>query len=283
MVAIVGKRGSGKSYSLGTLIEPLAISDATLTVANTNRSRAALLFDTLGIFQWMDVPVTESGESTEIRNQYRARSGWDLPEASIDVAVWRPRGSGRLSDHHMELAVRCSDLDSSDWCYLLGLDPIQDRMGQLLSDAFQKVTSEGWRSEQGFKQPKLQYGLDDIVSCIQSDDELISAYQSETKRALTQQLKTFSRNPIFSDDGIGLKDLLKPGRLSVVVMNQMSAELRFVLITSIIRRLMRSRIVASEIEKELRIRGDLDPSYRAELIAELEESVPPTWVAAAEA
>ncbi len=210
MVAIVGKRGSGKSYSLGTLIEPLAISDATLTVANTNRSRAALLFDTLGIFQWMDVPVTESGESTEIRNQYRARSGWDLPEASIDVAVWRPRGSGRLSDHHMELAVRCSDLDSSDWCYLLGLDPIQDRMGQLLSDAFQKVTSEGWRSEQGFKQPKLQYGLDDIVSCIQSDDELISAYQSETKRALTQQLKTFSRNPIFSDDGIGLKDLLIP-------------------------------------------------------------------------
>ena len=91
------------------------------------------------------------------------------------------------------------------------------------------------------------------------------------------------RNPLFDTDGVELIDLLKPGHLSVVVMNGMTAELRFALITSIVRRLMRSRIAASEIEKELAIRGDLDPRDRASLQDRLEDCVPPTWVAADEA
>ena len=83
VVAIVGKRGSGKSYSLGSLIEGLALKDSSSNVASTNSSRAVLLFDTLGIFQWIDVPVTASDKSSEVQKQYRARAGWDLPEVSV--------------------------------------------------------------------------------------------------------------------------------------------------------------------------------------------------------
>ena len=283
VVAIVGKRGSGKSYSLGTLLEGLALRDGSSIIAKNDRRRAVLLFDTLGIFQWVDVPVTASDGSLEVQRQFRARMGWDLPEAAIDVTVWRPRGGHQSTAHQRELVIPYKDLDASDWANLLGLDLLQDRMGQLLNDAFFKVTLEGWRLGNLQKQPTQDYRLSDIVSCIGSDPELNGAYQSETKRALTQQLTTYLRNPLFGNSGVALSDLLKPGCLSVIVMNRMTAELRFALITSIVRRLMRSRIAASEIEKELMIRGDLDPQHRLSLQTSLAESAPPAWIAADEA
>ena len=283
VVAIVGKRGSGKSYTLGSLIEGLVLNDLSSAIASTNHSRAVLLFDTLGIFQWVDVPVTAMDESSEVQSQYRIRTGWDLPEAGIDVTVWRPRGDRQPTGHQRELVVDYSDLNASDWAYLLGLNLLQDRMGQLLSDAFHKVTLEGWWAEDVERQPTEHYSLADIVSCIRLDPELNAAYQSETKRAVAQQLTTYSRNPIFGNGGVALRDLIKPGHLSVIVMNRMTAELRFALITSMVRRLMRSRIAASEIEKELRIRSNMDPEHRRALETQAAEFVPPTWIAADEA
>ena len=179
--------------------------------------------------------------------------------------------------------MKCSDLDASDWAYLLGLDLLQDRMGQLLSDVFHKVTLEGWSDGKDQRQPVQDYRLADLVSCIQCDQELNTAYHSETRRAVAQQLTNYSRNPIFGDDGAELRELLTPGHLSVIVMNRMTSELRFALITSIVRRLMRSRISASEVEKELLIRSSLDSQRRARLEGELAESIPPTWIAADEA
>lgn len=283
VVAIVGKRGSGKSYSLGSLIEGLVLKESNSLVASTNSSRAVLLFDTLGIFQWVDVPVTASDKSAEVQKQYGARTGWNLPEAGVDVTVWRPPGDNQPEVHQRELTVKYSDLDASDWAYLLGLDLLQDRMGQLLNDAFHKVTLEGWCAQNVRQQPTQEYSLTALVSCIQQDPELNAAYHSETRRAVVQQLTNYSRNPVFDDSGVGLKDLLKPGHLSVILMNRMTAELRFALITSIVRRLMRSRMLASEIEKELRIRSSIDPHRRESLEILMAESVPPTWIAADEA
>ena len=283
VVAIVGKRGSGKSYSLGSLVEGLALREENSVVAKSSGARAVLLFDTLGIFQWVDVPITAADESAEVQSQLRVRRGWNLPESSIDVTVWRPRGGRQISEHQRELVITYGDLDASDWAYLLGLDLLKDRMGQLLNDAFQKVTIEGWYAGNLQRQPSQNYSLSDILACIESDPELVAAYQSETRRALTQQLTTYLRNPLFGDNGVGLKDLLKPGRLSVIVMNRMTAELRFTLIISIVRRLMRSRIAASEIEKELKIRSDLGDHDRKALRAQLAESAPPAWIAADEA
>ena len=42
VVAIVGKRGSGKSYTLGSLIEGLVLNDLSSAIASTNHSRGSL-------------------------------------------------------------------------------------------------------------------------------------------------------------------------------------------------------------------------------------------------
>jgi DNA helicase HerA-like ATPase len=166
---------------------------------------------------------------------------------------------------------------------LLDLDIYQDRMGQLLNDAYIKVTLEGWSAEGHTRQPNSNYIVTDLFSCIERDDELISSYQSETRRAVIQQLTTYLRNPLFRDEGTPLPELLRPGRLNVLVMNRMSAPLRLVVMSALIRRMLDARTSASEAEKHLSIRPDLNAEERRKLSEMLAVAVPPTWVALDEA
>src|SRR6266576_2839467 len=47
VIAIVGKRGSGKSFTLGVVAEGLALSSPAPHVGKQSRARATLLFDPL--------------------------------------------------------------------------------------------------------------------------------------------------------------------------------------------------------------------------------------------
>ena len=150
------------------------------------------------------------------------------------MAIWIPKGTrtpGTPADHH-EFTINSSDFAAEDWGYLLGLDIYQDRMGQLLNDAFIKVTLEGWNDSNRRYQPKREYSLDDMISCVKNDQELSTAYQDETRRAVLQQLMTYNRNPLFEEQGTTLQDFLDPGRMSVIVMNKMSDELRLIVVSA---------------------------------------------------
>ena len=156
-------------------------------------------------------------------------------------------------------------------------------MGQLLNDAFIKVTLEGWESTSNRKAPKPHYSITDLIQCIKQDKELLESYQSETRHAVIQQLTTFQRNPLFQDEGTPLTEVLAPGRMNVFVMNRMSVPLRLVILSAVIRRLMDERMAASEIEKHLAIRTDLSEDERFKLTQYLKTSVPRTLVALDEA
>ncbi len=285
VVGLFGKRGSGKSYTLGTLLEGLCTMEPKNTIANNSREVATMLFDTLGIFQWIDIALDEKSQKETVQQQFAARRGWDFKSEPLDVAIWIPRGTRESNTPatHSEFTINCSAFAPEDWGYLLGLDIYQDRMGQLLNDAYVKVTSEGWHEGDSFHKPSEAYSLAGLIHCVESDRELVSAYAPETRRALRQQLCTFQRNPVFADNGTPLTDLLKPGRMSVIVMNKMSDELRLVVVAAFLRRLIASRVRASETEKTLRLVDNLSAHDTDAMNASLREAVPPTWVAIDEA
>ena len=285
VVAVFGKRGSGKSYTLGSFLEGFCTIREETTIAHNPRKTGLLLFDTLGIFQWTDIPVKEEATQETVRQQFAVRRGWDVKTENLDVRVWIPQGTRTDSTpaSHHEFAIRSSDFNAADWGYLLGLDIYQDRMGQLLNDAYVKVTVEGWQDDTRHHPVVETYSLDDLLSCIKLDVELQSSYQTETRRAVLQQLTTFKRNPLFQEEGTALSELLEPGRLSVVVMNRMSDELRLVVITALIRRIIAARIEASEDEKHLRLRSDLTEEETQHIRAKLAATIPPSWVVIDEA
>ena len=285
VLAVFGKRGSGKSYTLGSFLEGLCTRERETSIGQNPRRWGVLLFDTLGIFQWADIPVTEDASQEIVRQQFAVRRGWDVKTEALDVQVWIPQGTRTDSTPagQREFAIRSSDFNAADWGYLLGLDIYQDRMGQLLNDAYVKVTIEGWQDGTRRHPAVEAYSLDDLLTCIKLDVELQASYQAETRRAVLQQLTTFKRNPLFQEQGTALGEFLQPGWLSVVVMNRMSDELRLVVITALIRRIIAARIEASEDEKHVRIRPDLTEEERQDIQARLAASIPPSWVVIDEA
>lgn len=285
VVAIFGKRGSGKSYTMGSMLEGLCTSHMETSISQIKRNKAILLLDTLGIFQWTDISLDTATDSEILKSQRAIWRGWNLKSEELDVQVWIPKGTRNdaTPTSHKEFAIRTSDFTADDWGYLLDLNIYQDRMGQLLNDAYIKVTLEGWKSNKGMQPPKPAYSIEDLIHCIKNDLELNESYQSETQRAVIQQLTTYYRNPLFEDLGTPLSEMLVPGRMNVLVMSRMSGPLRLVILSALIRRLMDERMVASEMEKHLILRADLKDEERHLIKAKLAASVPPTWIALDEA
>lgn len=285
VVGLFGKRGSGKSYTLGTVLEGLCAREHETSISLNPRTNAVLLFDTLGIFQWVNISLNEKSRKEMIQRQFAVRRGWTIQSEPLDAVIWIPRGSGEGTGTlgFKEFTIRSSEFAAEDWGYLLGLNIYQDRMGQLLNDAFIKVTAEGWNDGNKAHKPSPVYSLSSLIKCIEADGELCSAYAPETRRAIRQQLCTYERNPIFSDDGTSLQELLRPGRMSVIVMNKMSDELRLIVVAAFLRQLIASRIRASEIEKHLALLESVPAGEQTRFEAAMKESIPPTWVAIDEA
>jgi hypothetical protein len=311
VVAIFGKRGSGKSYTLGSFLEGLCTKENETSISNITKNRAALLFDTLGIFQWMDVPLSLNSSQRILQEQALAQRGWEIRSEPLDVQTWAPRGTPSSSRQSREFTINCADFSASDWGYLFGVDILQDRMGQLLNDAYEKVVNEGWSNGSSTYPPKLRYAIEDLMDCVQSDTEISANYHSETRRAVLQQLSVYWRNPLFqpkrkipktikwlmekgevsendlkayeSLEGVSLNDLLNPGRLSILLLHKMSDELRFVLIVSLIRKIIQARIETSEMEKNLQILPNLMEEERRTIQEKISHGIPPTWIIADEA
>ena len=285
VVALFGKRGSGKSYTLGTLLEGLCTAEAESSIAVNHGNSAILLFDTLGVFQWMSILLDENSQKALLKEQFGVRRGWPIKSEPLDVTVWIPKGTRTpgTPSNHQEFTINCSDFAAEDWGYLFGLDIYQDRMGQLLNDAYIKVTQEGWNDGQRRHQSAPEYSISDLIACVKSDSELLDTYHGETRRAVVQQLTTYRRNSLFEDQGTALRHFLTPGRMSVIVMNKMSDELRLIVVSALMRRLSASRVQASEAEKHLKIMEKLSPQERMALEQVSATAAPQTWVAIDEA
>jgi DNA helicase HerA-like ATPase len=285
VLAIVGKRGSGKSFTLGAFLEGLCTRDGSTAINEISKQRAALLFDTLNIFQWMVAPVAEGATSRHVDAQARLLRAWGLEPVDLDVDLWVPAGfEDRSVGRAQAFRIRTAEMEAADWAALLGLDAVQDVMGQLLSQVVDKVTRRGWTDEDGsFVQPKAGYELPDLLDCLSQDQEIAHDYARETIRAIRQRLSAYEASPLFGSTGTSLGDLLTPGRLSVLLLSGIPDDIRLVLIFLTIRKLLFARAAASEASKSLELGFVSDMEEQARLQQVIQGSPPKAWVLVDEA
>lgn len=289
VMAIFGKRGEGKSYTLGSIIEGLVTSKPISSISRLKERRAVLLLDTLNIYQWMNVSLRPEHFSAypEIKNQGQALLGWNVEPEELAVKVWSPAGFDRplQRDRYEKFYLRVCDFSIEDWGLLLGLDTVRDIKGQLLSEVHSKVTGTGWESRDGrHVEKKDRYGISDLLDCLDNDtDYEDGSYHRETLRAVRQQMFAFSRFDLFRGDGTPMCELLRPGQVSVLLLNGLSQDMRGVLISVLVRRLLSERALASEATKNLMVNPSLGEAERIRLRNVLERAVPKTWVVIDEA
>jgi len=287
VVAIFGKRGQGKSYTLGSLIEGLVTINKHSTISNIDANRAVLIFDTLNIFQWMHIPLEKDSEYQEIKKQSSFLKGWDIKPENLNVDIWVPAGYryDLTSENYKDFYINVGSFSIEDWSALLDFDMVRDIKGQFFSEIFYKVTTLGWTDNSGKKyEPKTEYSIQDLIKCVKDDEDKGNGiFKEETRRAVLQQLRSYASYKIFSGGNTSLNELLKPGRVSVILFNRLPEDLRGVLSSAIVRRIIQERAEASENIKDLMVNAQLSKAIREKKIKFINNTIPKTWIVIDEA
>lgn len=287
VIAIVGKRGQGKSYTLASLIEGLITANKSSSISSINEDRAILLFDTLNIFQWMHIPLETNTQYSEINKQASLLKGWDIKPETLNVDIWVPAGYKYhlTPENYRDFYIDVSSFSLEDWGALLNLDIVRDIKGQFISEIYHKVVNIGWYdTNRNYFEPNINYSIQDLIDCIQNDeDREESVFKPDTRRAILQQLRSYAMYNLFSGDGTPLNEVLKPGRVAVILLNRLPEDLRGVLTSTMVRRIIQERAETSENIKDLLVNPNLDEETRKKKEEFLKEAIPKSWIVIDEA
>lgn len=252
-VLICGKRGSGKSYTLGVIIEELIEAGDTLTI----------ILDPMGIYHPMSLP-----------NDAQERELWDwgLNTKGTPVLLLVPgdpeqRYGGReviaeleRRDVHIKsLRINPSDLSPDSWCGLFDLS-ISDVMGIALYRAVQGLA----------RKRKEQFFVSDIIDEIEQDGRV----QDRTREALLNRLEMAIDWNIFSDRYQEVWETFDQNAVNIVdlsVLDPGQYGLRSLVVDVLARDIFRRRTI-SRRKEELGLVADLPKVWVA--IDEAHQFVP---------
>lgn len=279
----VGKRGSGKSYGMGSILEGFATNSGS-RIGHHTSPRAVLLLDPLDI-HWTAIEALSDAGPEGMKKQRATLDGWKgLEPEPINVRVFMPAGYGWDIDHpgFVRYQLPVNALDAADWAYLLDCDLMTEPRGRLIDEVYRKVTELGWSTGKRNVLPKASYSINDLIQCAEEDKDVTEFYHRETIRSIVQPLRSFERMPLFDTVGTALTELCREGTLSILCLGRLPSSIRTVLTTVVIRKLRADRMYASQLRRRLALRQDA-ADVRASLEAELKHHAPRTVLAIDEA
>jgi len=240
VVLVAGKRGSGKSYTLGTIAEEISSLPS-----EARKNIAPLIFDTMGIFWTMKY---ENEKEKELLSE------WDLKPKKLPVRVFVP--IGHFDDYvsrgipvDAPFALKVSELAAEDWVLLFGLDMIHP-----VSVLIQRVVYS-------FEDEGREFDLDDLIERIKSVEN-VSLHDKNAAMGLFEAASTWGVFASNEDDGTEISDLLKAGETSIIdlsVYNAVGAfNVRALVIGLVSRKLFNERMFARKSEEVEAVRQGVD-------------------------
>lgn len=226
VMGIFGKRGTGKSYSMGTIAEELQSADIS-------NNLSTIIIDSMGIYWSMKRPNDRAATMLE---------GWDLEPDVFDAKVYIPEGKvddfdEREMPYDETFTLNPGELSSTEWAMSFKIDMTSDA-GLLLERVISKLTE---RKED-------EYDIDDIISVINSHD-----FEESVKRRLENSFMNAKKWGIFGEES-SLSQFTERGELSVIdvsVFGEMSGgwSVRALVVGILAKRLLRQRMTARRIEE----------------------------------
>lgn len=245
-IYVMGKRRSGKTYTLGVLLEGLGSSN---WIRQGKKEQAILLLDTMNVFVTVphnveDVYGRHSKQAEELRK-------WGLVKENFKTVLFYPVGTlAPPEGNAKQIAIKPSDLSGTDWAALFGVDTYSDPMGQLISDVYERVALEGYEdAATRHLAAKPDYTIDDLLGCIEGCEPIKTGYHPDTVRALKTRLKAVKRLPVFSQTGIELREVFSPGQISILLLRDLDQGLRSLLVGILVKRVMELRSISDRYER----------------------------------
>lgn len=239
VILIAGKRGSGKSYTLGVLAEELSNLPP-----ETAKNISSLIFDTMGIFWTMKY---KNEKETDLLEE------WGLKSKNLPVKVFIP--FGKVEEYKLKeipfdetFALKASELEAEDWISLFNLE-----ISNLTAVLIQRAVTE-------LKENYLDFNIQDIIKKIELDEKA----KDETKEIACSLFSAADSWGIFSktSEGTEIKDLITPASTTVLDISVYSSigafNIRALVISIVSRKLFKSRMDARKKEEIIAIQHGQD-------------------------
>jgi len=286
VLAVLGKRGTGKSYTLGVLLEGLGCGGKATAIGHSGTPRTTLVLDVLDIFWTSALPLRPSS-SVELDKQFRRMAKARIDAVPVAVDVWVPAGFENPDidlPGTATLRIAASAMTADDWATLFEVDLVAEPRGMLLEELVRKVAVSGWLDGEGKRHAAASaYSFTDLLACLDEDPSLVQSYADNTRRSIRQRLNAQASHPLFQGCATSLAELMKLGRVTVLMLGRLPDPTKQVIASILVRQIMRERREASFAKKRL----DLDPSLgdddRGRLGSAIAERLPRTWLLVDEA
>ena len=237
VVLVVGKRGSGKSYSGAVIAEEMALLPKEI-----RENISVLMIDTMGIFWSMKNP-NEKGRNL-LRDWKRPGEKKVLEPLGMEAKLFVPKAYTKLyKDAGVEvdspLTLPCGELSAADWIVTFG---------------FTSIDSHGIAIERNIKNVKIKYGnkfdVSDIIRSIETDKRT----EPIVKEALINRFEAAQDWGIFEKEGTPISNLFQPGVVSVIdVSHYMRVtggwSVRSLLVGLLSRRIFMERLMSRKSEE----------------------------------
>jgi len=246
VIFVAGARGSGKSYTLGVLLEELAENNPYVGV---------LVIDPIGIFWSMKLPNRQEEEIEKLAE-------WGLLPRGYDVEVYVPVGvEGRVpaGTYDKVFALKPSMLTAEDWILTFGLDRFSPA-ALLIDKVISHLRGQG------------DFSIDDIIHYLEGEDVLDRShgFKRETVRAVLSRFYAARSWGIFDKEGTPLSEIIKKGKISILDISFLDENVGALVIGVMARRILQARkLITRSVAAELL---DLPVSKKKEI------DIPPVWL-----
>ncbi len=281
VVAVLGKRGTGKSYTLGVMIEGLAAGSGESPISSLHTPRAGLVFDIMDIFWTSILPLSSCG-SPEISKQHERMHKAGFESQDLAISVWLPAG---FENHEIdppgvkELRIQANDLELDDWADLFGVDIFGEPRGMLIADVIAHVAKDGYTRTDGVTvAPDPNYSFKELIECLDFDADLMTSFKDDTRRSIRQRMISYSNLSLFQGTGTPLAELIRSFSVSVLMLARVPDELKKIIVAVLLKRVLRQRRDASFAQKRIDLDGRIQKGEREILETFINQSIPRTWV-----
>lgn len=247
MVFICGKRGYGKSYSIGVFLEEIAGLSEEI-----KQNLAFVVLDTLGIFWTTQFPSKQDEE--KIRRWGRIPQGFPVRLFATTSTV---ETSQRMEKSVERFSLRVSELSPLHWCQLFNVKAT-DPVGVALTRAILSLRSL-----------KQSFAIADIVSYVSQDLRADSIVRS----AIENFFVMADAWGVFDAKGLSITDFLRPGTVSVLDVSLLqSPVLKDIVVAMLSQKIFEERVRSRKLYEQKKMGGKVD-----------EEGIPLVWLAIDEA
>jgi len=247
IVLICGKRGYGKSHTIGVFIEEIARLEKKV-----KNNLGVVVFDTLGIFWTTQFP--NNVDTEELNRWKQDPEGFDINLLVPKKFVNEYKNKGIDVD---SFSIRVSELSPYHWCQLFDVKET-DPLGIILTRNVLKMQSSSTR-----------FSINELLTRIQNDmrgDDMV-------KDAAENFLTTADSWGVFDKDGLSIRDFVKRGNITILDLSHLpNPVLKSIVATLVSEKIFEERIRERKIHELKKIGVDVE-----------ETGMPMVWLAVDEA